>query len=124
MAPQTNAEDLRSIAQSKGYGTYKRHIFLCTGQGPCTDGQSVEALWQFLKQRIAELEPDRHKPTVGRSKTECLRICKLGPTALVYPEGTLYHSLDETKMERIVTKHLFGGKPVDEFAIMHAPLLP
>lgn len=107
-------EDLEAIARSKGYGSYVRHIFLCTGQGPCTDGRSVEDLWQYLKQHVPS--------TVGRSKTECLRICKNGPTALVYPEGTLYHSLDQMKLQRIIDEHLIGGKPVLEYAIMQAPL--
>jgi (2Fe-2S) ferredoxin len=115
-------EDLASIAKRKGYGGYRRHIFLCIGAGPCTDGQPVEELWQYLKRRLIELEPDREHPRVGRNKTECLRICQQGPTALVYPEGTLYYGLDEQKMERIIVEHLFGGKPVMEYAIMNAPL--
>lgn len=117
------ADNIVAIARAKGYGTYKRHIFLCTGAGPCTDGKSVEELWQFLKRRIAELEPDPQSPSVARSKTECLRVCKRGPTALVYPEGTIYLEIDEPKMERIIREHLFGGKPVDECALMHAPLI-
>lgn len=113
---------LETIARRKGYGRYQRHIFLCTGQGPCTNGASVEHLWQYLKQRLHELEPNPATPTVGRSKTECLRICADGPTALVYPEGTLYFGLDETKLERVITEHLIGGRVVEEYAIMSAPL--
>lgn len=119
-----NRDELQRIAKIKGYGSYKRHIFLCTGAGPCTDGRSSEHLWEFLKRRIAELEPDPAHPTVGRSKSECLRVCKQGPTALVYPEGTLYALLDEAKLERVIREHLLGGRPVEEYAIMHAPLLP
>jgi (2Fe-2S) ferredoxin len=117
-----NTAELKAIAQSKGYGSYKRHIFLCTGQGPCTNGASAEALWQFLKARLLALEPDPTHPTVARSKTECLRVCKNGPVALVYPEGTLYYGLDETKLERIIVEHLFDGQVVEEYAILSAPL--
>lgn len=113
---------LETIAKSKGYGSYKRHIFLCTGQGPCTDGASAQPLWHFLKSRLQALEPNPARPTVARSKTECLRICKSGPVALVYPEGTLYYGLDETKLERIIVEHLFGGRVVEEYAILSAPL--
>jgi (2Fe-2S) ferredoxin len=113
---------LEAIARRKGYGGYQRHIFLCAGQGPCTNGASVEHLWQLLKQRLAELEPNPTAPMVGRSKTECLRICADGPTALVYPEGTLYFGLDEAKLERVIAEHLIGGRVVEEYAIMSAPL--
>lgn len=113
---------LKTIAERKGYGGYTRHIFLCTGEGPCTEGASAEHLWQYLKQRLQALEPDLARPTIGRSKTDCLRICKAGPVALVYPEGTLYYGLDESKLERVIVEHLFGGKPVEEYAIMQAPL--
>ncbi len=115
-------DDLAAIARLKGYGGYKRHIFLCTGAGPCTDGASSEALWQYLKHRLHKLEPDAQHPMVGRNKTECLRICKGGPIALVYPDGTLYHSLNEEKLERIIVEHLIGGKPVLEYAFLQAPL--
>lgn len=115
-------DDLQAIARLKGYGGYKRHIFLCTGAGPCTDGASSEGLWQYLKRRLHELEADPQHPIVGRSKTECLRICKNGPIALVYPDGTLYQALTEEKMERVIVEHLLGGKPVMEYAIMQAPL--
>lgn len=117
-------DDLEKIARAKGYGSYKRHIFLCTGQGPCTDGASSEHLWQFLKRRLQELEPNPLQPSVGRSKSECLRVCKAGPVALVYPEGTLYYGLNEEKLERIIREHLIGGRVVDEYAIMSAPLKP
>lgn len=115
-------DDLQAIARKKGYGGYKRHIFLCTGAGPCTDGASTEELWMYLKRRLHELEPDPLHPLVGRNKTECLRICKGGPIALVYPDGTFYCGLDQQKLERIIVEHLIGGKPILEYSFMQAPL--
>lgn len=115
-------ERLRFIAEKKGYGRHKRHIFLCVAQGPCTDAASAEPLWEFLKRRLAQFEPDPSTATVARTKSGCLRICEQGPTALVYPEGTLYYGVNEAKLDRIIIEHLLGGRVVEEYAISSHPL--
>jgi len=115
--------NLDAIAKAKGYHRHRRHIFLCVARGPCTNGEDASGLWEYLKRRLRELEPDPRTATVARTKSGCLRICSLGPIALVYPEGTLYHSLDENKLERIITEHLIGGTAVEEYSILSSPLL-
>ncbi len=81
-------EELKRLAIQKGYASKRRHIFLCM-HGKCTASETAEQLWNYLKKRLNELEPDSSTATVARSKVDCLRICIGGPTALVYPEGTL-----------------------------------
>ncbi len=114
-------EDLQTIALQKGYGTKKRHIFLCM-HGKCAPSEETEKLWEYLKKRLGELEPDSSTATVARSKVDCLRICGAGPIALVYPEGTLYYQLDQKKLERVIVEHLIAGKPVDEYSFFEKPL--
>jgi len=116
-----NKEELKKIASQKGYTTKKRHIFLCM-HGKCAPSKESENLWEFLKTRLAELEPDPSTATVARSKVDCLRICNAGPIALVYPEGTMYYDLNEKKLDRIIVEHLLGGRPIEEYSFFEKPL--
>ncbi len=108
-------EQLKQLAIQKGYATKRRHIFLCM-HGKCAPSETAEQLWDYLKKRLTELEPDSATATVARSKVDCLRICAGGPVALVYPEGTMYYNLDEAKLERIIREHLIGGDPIIEYS--------
>ena len=116
MAKKLSTEQLKNIALKKGYGKTQRHIFLCTN-GKCHEKEGSENLWKHLKSRLNELQPDHAEAPVARSKADCLRICAAGPIALVYPEKTLYHSLDEAKVDEIIEKHLFQGEIVTEHSI-------
>ena len=105
--------------ESLKLGEYKRHVMLCMGPKCCSEEEGQEA-WSRLKGRLKEM--GLRDGQIYATKAGCLRLCKAGPVAVVYPEGVWYGRMQGKAIDRLIDEHLVGGKVVEEFAFAEAPL--
>jgi (2Fe-2S) ferredoxin len=96
---------------------YYAHVLVCGG-GDCKRRGSKEVR-KALKDELRERGWGRE---VRIDSVDCLGLCKHGPNAVVYPDGTWYLGLGGEDVPEVVERHLQSGEPVERLAARFRPL--
>lgn len=105
---------------------YDTHIFCCVNERPkghprsCCADRGGKELHAHMKKRAKELGIKN----IRVNQSGCLERCELGPTVVIYPEGTWYNPETPDDVDEILTKHVLNGERVERLYLEPDQKLP
>ncbi|HET6370780.1 MAG TPA: (2Fe-2S) ferredoxin domain-containing protein [Nitrospiria bacterium] len=98
----------------------KYHIIVCTTtrppgnpKGSCGEKGSRDYVPLFFE----EMEKHNLFGQVLITESSCLGPCPIGPTMVVYPDGTWYRGVKAQDIPEIMKEHIVNGNPVKRLMI-------
>ena len=105
---------------------YQTHVFCCeNARAPdhprscCSARGSIE-LRNYMKARAKELCIEN----IRVNGAGCLERCELGPTMVIYPEGTWYHYETKSDIDEILDRHIIKGEKVERLHLEPGQIFP
>ncbi len=98
---------------------FEYHVFCCTNRREaghargCCAQKGSEELRDYMKARVKELGI----PKTRINNSGCLDRCELGPTMVIYPEGTWYRCPTKADIDEVVNEHLVNGRVVERLKL-------
>ena len=102
----------------------ERHVFVCNGKSCLAVGSAeVKAAFETgLESRGLRQgkESKGRNPSGSVVLTDCgsVGFCSIGTAVIVYPEGVWYAQVTADDVPKIIEKHIIGGEPVEELALI------
>ena len=104
---------------SDGEPFYRSHIFCCINRRAdghprgCCAAKGTVKLRAHLKERVKMLGIEK----VRVNASQCLDRCELGPTMVIYPEGTWYTYRTKEDLDEILERHILKGERVERLVL-------
>ncbi|MDO8812670.1 MAG: (2Fe-2S) ferredoxin domain-containing protein [Gallionella sp.] len=100
---------------------YDKHVFFCTNQredgSACCNNHGAQKARDYMKNRVKELDIDKHQNNIRINTAGCMNRCDKGPVIVVYPDGIWYTYVDESDLDEIIEQHLKNGRVVERLKI-------
>jgi (2Fe-2S) ferredoxin len=104
------------IAEKLRLGHLRAHVLICTG-GKCASRSRQKRALEAARREVKALGLHRGEARVVCSAVGCLGVCRSGPIAVVWPDGTFYRKATPRNLRRIVREHVVGGHVVEALCI-------